>query len=259
MIILTDGLGLILVRQTDHAALSARIAAGYRLPSAIPAAIWPRFVEAVRHHDDGWLVEERRPRLDGAGRPNDFMTLPLPHHLDLFRRTVDLARTRDPYATVLTAMHVVWLSGRLDGSDPWEREEVRRFREEMAAAISAHRRLLLEGTPEERAVAGDEALREARALFTFFDGLSLMALGAVPPAARTESIPFGSERSPIGIVARAGRLSLEPWPFETPSLPLDAPAVRLLRKTFRSEADLARAIERGEPQTVRSELGPSKT
>ena len=76
MIVLSSPPGLVLVRQPDHAALSACLAEAWRRPESMPPAIWQRLITAVRHHDDGWLEAEERPALDATGRPYDFKELP---------------------------------------------------------------------------------------------------------------------------------------------------------------------------------------
>lgn len=71
--------GLLLIHQYDHAALSSDIARCWRPPAGLPAALWPRFLEAVRRHDDGWREPELAPACDPQGRPYDFKGCPTAH------------------------------------------------------------------------------------------------------------------------------------------------------------------------------------
>ena len=255
MIILPSEGGLLLVRQTDHAEASGRIAAVFRRPAAIPEPMWARFIEAVRHHDDGWLVEEREPALDGNGRPYDFKDLPTTRHIEVWRRSVDLVRQRDPFATVLIARHGAWLSRRADEHDPHLVEPILRFQREMESTAEVSRRALREGSPEERAVAGDDVLEQTRKLFGLFDGLSLAALGAIPLPSRTDPLPVGDARAELAFRADGtGTILIDPWPFFPAEVAIEVPALRIHGRSFRSPRRMAAAMERSSAEGLRSVL-----
>ena len=55
------------VLQTDHADLSAAFARAWATPLS------PSLVVATERHDDGWAVWEQSPRVDGDGKPVNFL------------------------------------------------------------------------------------------------------------------------------------------------------------------------------------------
>ncbi len=255
MIVLDRGSRWLLVLQPDHAALGACAAAALRRPAAIPAAVWPRFVEAVRRHDDGWVEEERQPDIDPRGRPFDFMTLPGGRHVDVWRRSAEKAERADPYAGLLVANHGMRLYGRASAGPARVGTRASDFDGEMRAAIERRRSALLGGSPDEGAAAQPDAVALACRLLGFFDGLSLALLGAVPLSAASEPIGFGDERGAVTLSREApGAVRVEPWPFAAPALSLDACAAAVDARPYSSPAELARAMAAAPIETLRFEI-----
>jgi hypothetical protein len=95
---------LLLIRQTDHAALAGVFAkhwgnADFVLPSPRDAVI-----AAAVHHDDGWLLWETVPRLDpSTRRPYQFTAI------SFYRAGIEHVLTLAPYAGLLTLMHLAGL------------------------------------------------------------------------------------------------------------------------------------------------------
>lgn len=101
---------MLLIRQTDHAALAGVFAehwgnADFALPSPRDAVI-----AAAVHHDDGWLLWETAPRLDpSTRRPYQFTAMPLAEHISFYRAGIEHVLTLAPYAGLLTLMHLAGL------------------------------------------------------------------------------------------------------------------------------------------------------
>lgn len=101
---------LLLIRQTDHAALAGVFAehwgnTDFALPSPRDAVI-----AAAVHHDDGWLLWEAEPRLDpSTRRPYQFTAMPLAEHIGFYRTGIEHVLTLAPYAGLLTLMHLAGL------------------------------------------------------------------------------------------------------------------------------------------------------
>lgn len=103
-----DGEGWALVRQTDHAALAADLAA---FGAVAPLGPEEAFALAVRHHDDGWVDRDIAIAVGPDGGPETFLDLPLAEHLAIARRSVARATSFDPYAGILVARYSAWLHG----------------------------------------------------------------------------------------------------------------------------------------------------
>lgn len=90
----------VLVRQTEHAALSAAFARAW--PSEFPHR--DSVLVATHRHDDGWAEWELSPRLLN-GRPMDFTNTPVEDHVALYKRGIDLVEVEDPLAGLIASMH----------------------------------------------------------------------------------------------------------------------------------------------------------
>jgi len=209
--------------------------------------LWARFIEAVRRHDDGWIESEKRPALDRDGRLHDFKSLPVPLHVEVWRRSVDLARRADPYQGLLVAQHARRLYAEFFRDVSGEDQRLARdFIAEMDRAIDAC-------TASER-----EDLLASRPLLSFFDGLSLRLLGAIAMD-RTELLPFGNDEAVLAVTEEKGGVRVQPWPFAAEAVSLDVRGVRLDASRFGSPDDLAVALARAPAETLRFELkGPMK-
>jgi hypothetical protein len=244
MIIRPRGKGFLLVCQPDHAGLSARIAGGWRRPDRFPEAIWARFLEAVRRHDDGWILEEESPTLDPSGRPYDFKSLPTAVHVEVWRRSVDLAQAEDPYLALLIAQHGRWLYTEFQAKPgPLDQERAQGFIVEMDRAVEANAARLRAGSVEERSAVEPAALLAARRLLSFFDGLSLRLLGAIR-LDRTEPLPFGREETVLTVRGEGKEVELSPWPFAAPRVELEARRLTIEAERFGSPRELAEAMAR---------------
>jgi hypothetical protein len=87
------------VLQTDHADLSVAFARAWKTP------ISPSLLVATERHDDGWAVWEQAPRIDGDGRPVDFLEVDVRSHLAFYRAGIAAITEQDEDAGLLVAMH----------------------------------------------------------------------------------------------------------------------------------------------------------
>lgn len=254
MIVLPDAEGLTLVRQRDHAALSAGAAQAWQRPAALGPRVWGHFIEALRRHDDGWDDAEERPPLDPQGCPFDFRNLPVELHTAVWRRSVELVEREHPYVGLLIAQHSRWLCVEYgDDLADSNRGTALGFVADMDDCVDARRRQLEAGDAEERLAAAPEALLAARKLFSFFDGISLRLLGAIRMRV-TEPLAFGGEAAVLDVEVAAGAVSIHPWPFREPALDLEATAVRVPSWSWASPEVLALAIAAAPKFQLRREL-----
>ena len=87
------------VMQTDHADLSAAFARAWATPLS------PSLVIATERHDDGWAVWEQSPRVDGDGKPVNFLEVDVRAHLAFYRAGIAAITEEDADAGLLVSMH----------------------------------------------------------------------------------------------------------------------------------------------------------
>lgn len=110
---LADGAaGWMLISQVEHARVSAELAARCTVP--LDAAFRDDVLAAVRHHDDGWAVWERAPRLDvKRGRPLSFTEVDPVEATEIWNRSIAAAQSAaGPLAAWLVAGHFARLAER---------------------------------------------------------------------------------------------------------------------------------------------------
>jgi hypothetical protein len=147
------------VLQTDHADLSAGLARAWSPP------VSPSLLIATERHDDGWSVWEQAPRVDGDGRPVNFLEVDVRSHLAFYRAGIAAITEQDPDAGLLVAMHGAGIYRQRYGLDPGlglaRADEVK----DEVDAFVAEQEAKFGGDPGER--RGDYELLQA------FDRLSL--------------------------------------------------------------------------------------
>jgi hypothetical protein len=102
------------VLQTDHAELSGAFARAWadQGPGHASLAI------AAERHDDGWAVWERSPRVDGDGKPVNFLDVDVRSHLAFYRAGIAAITEHDPDAGLLVSMHGAGIYRQRYGLDP---------------------------------------------------------------------------------------------------------------------------------------------
>lgn len=239
---------LLLVRQRDHAASSTAMAEAWCRPEALAVPIWQRFIEAVRHHDDGWIESEKIPSLDEDGRPLDFKAIPTPHHVTVWRRGIDLAGRNDAYAALLIAQHARWLYTHFGKDTIEDQARAQKFTDELTTRMDRIIHDLSSGTPCETSAVDPKNLATARTLLSFFDQWSLVLIGALPESESDQILLFNGTSAPLSIERRRDEVSVEPWPFMHGPWQLTTIATRLQQNTFTDTNALIQKIA-VEPQT----------
>ena len=87
------------VMQPDHADLSVAFARAWATPLS------PSLVIATERHDDGWAVWEQSPRVDGDGKPVNFLEVDVRAHLAFYRAGIAAITEEDDDAGLLVSMH----------------------------------------------------------------------------------------------------------------------------------------------------------
>ena len=100
------------VMQTDHADLSSAFARAWAEP------LKPSLVVAAERHDDGWAVWEQSPRVDGDGKPVNFLEVDIRSHLAFYRAGIAAITEEDADAGLLVSMHGAGIYRQRYGLDP---------------------------------------------------------------------------------------------------------------------------------------------
>jgi len=247
MIVRDDGEGLIIIRQGDHATLTADIAKAWHPPGKPRARPTSSLLIAATHHDVGWRAwEDSTPDpLDEAGRPRDFLHMRLDDHLAIWRDSIDQTARYDLYAGVLVSMHACALYElRLTTvPDPEaDRSRIRAFIEQQAVWRS-QARTLLAGRPYYAPHLSEKGLATNLKLLQVWDFLSLMLCVPWTGSHTFEEVrlPDGGHHTLTASATGDGTLSLEPYPLHAEPFPLSVEGRRLAQQRFARPADLAQA------------------
>jgi hypothetical protein len=244
---------LLLIRQTDHAALAGVLAEHWgNAEFATPDPRQPLLV-AARHHDDGWLVWEKEPRLDPATRrPCQFTAMPIREHVAFYRAGIEQVLALDAYAGLLTVMHLAGLYQMRFGTDRQmparsltgeEERTQRRFLEELhLQQETLIRQLPDQGIPqawlEERRLWCDYKLLQV------FDRLSLYFCMAPPRSAALDPVPLDYEGGETALTLTPlteRTVAVTPYPFDQSPLPLSLRARVVPDRDYAGDEDF-RAI-----------------
>lgn len=251
---------LLLIRQTDHAALAGVFAEHWgHAPFATPSPRDPLIVAAV-HHDDGWLLWEAAPRIDPATRrPYQFTAMPIAEHLGFYRAGIDRVLLLSPYAGLLTVMHLAGLYQMRFGTDRQmpartlssddERVQRQMLAELQQQQESLRRQLPGQGVPaawlEERRLWCNYKLLQV------FDRLSLYFCMAPPRPAVLGPAPLDYEGGEVELTLRPvapQKVAITPYPFDRDPLPLALLASVAPDRDYESDEDFRVAFA-GAPRT----------
>jgi hypothetical protein len=223
-----------IVLQTDHADLSAQLAAAWGGPGFERPEPYAPLLHATRRHDDGWATWEQQPRLGDDGAPQSFVTVPAPVHLAFYRAGVEVVAEEDPAAGLLVSMHMSGLYRQRYDVMP---SPVRELDEDVRDLVDAFVQ-----QEEDRQVAlrrmldADEAWRwTSYALLQVFDVVSLyFGLANVESgvAGACEGVPTAEGGDPARIAIEPlgpWRVRFDPYPFVEDQIALTMRR-RLVRK-----------------------------
>lgn len=248
----------LLIRQTDHAELSAAIARDWRGLEFPSDAVRDEFLAAVRHHDDGWADWDAEPRVDPeTGRPYSFTEMPPEDSQRIWSDSIAACRRIGPLAGWVVASHFYVLQDRRDEDFPEWTDWLAVVDAERSGWLAEWREMSPDHTPE----LAERCLAWLRA----FDWISLwlccvcpdrpFAAGAEPlvvgddatgwPATRFTPTGEGIEHPTDPGVAPLVEVS--PWPFAGDSFGYrlrasEIEAERLTSDTIRLDTGARRSI-----------------
>jgi hypothetical protein len=271
MILQPRAADLLLIRQTDHAALSGALAEHWGNAEFAPPQPRGSMVLAATHHDDGWRVWEAAPRVDPrTQRPYQFTDLPLAEHAAFYLTGVDAVAAEDAYAGLLVCLHLSGLYQRRFGIDPGipvkplspEEDRARsEVIEQLAARQQALRQRLAASAVPARLMEEGQVWANYK-LLQIFDRLSLYFCTRPPR-------PLTLRPAPVGYDGGDAELALEPlggqqvrvtpWPFDADALPVSVRASVVPDRPYRDDADFRAAFAAAPAAELHFELHSGQT
>jgi hypothetical protein len=216
---------ILLITQPDHAHLARRV-----MEHCVPLASSPRRDEillAIGEHDNGWTEEDAAPRVNLAtGEVFDFVSAPAEIRQAVWPRGVARLAS-DPWAAALVAQHAVTVYDRFRSDGEWAP-----FFAEMEAARDAMVR------------ATDRDLDQLLPDYVFVRLADLISL--------TFCVGWDDEQRFGGwAVQRLGtRVVVAPDAFGGTETPIEIDAREIVRRTFRSDAELRAALSEAKNVTL---------
>ena len=254
----------LLIAQTDHAALSAQLAAHVGNARFAKASAF----EAIALHDAGWPLHDDEPTLNSQQIPLDVFETPREIALKVWAASADRAAAVDPYAGLLVSLHSLSLSIHATSAPPKKTEkfDVQKMHEQFEVNKFQHREVerqeqlrrrlgfntklhLKHGIAEAHASKEDDQLRFDFHLLQAMDLMSLCLCCTELPQKESndvltsvtgKSIRFKFERDNLG------RLRVDPWPFDVDRMELNVPCRRIRAMKFDS-LEQFRLVYRGAP------------
>ena len=232
---------LIPYKQMAHVKMAGLIAKAWKRPEHVPQPLWDRLVDAIDHHDDGWLSHDNEPTLDEHGQPHDFKFMPMHQHREIWRRSIALAMGRDWLAGLLTTMYArdLYVSyGQHGDAD-------QAFINELGEVTSRMIQDAIKRDGDDRKIVAPASLSTLMSMFTFWDGLSLTLLGGLPWQADWQ---YDDGRSMLHVKKLDDAVfAISPWPLVEKELPISVQGMQLADNAWEDRESFHHAIETAQP------------
>ena len=257
---------LLLIRQTDHAFLAGDLARHWgNATFAVPSPRDP-LVFAAEHHDDGWLVWESAPRVDSATRrPYQFTSLPIAEHVGFYRAGIESVVARNPYAGLLTVMHLTGLYQMRFGTDRHMQprtlpEDEDRLKSRVVDELSEQQQALRQDLPRQGVPTTwlePPHLWCNYRLLQVFDRLSLYFCVAPPRPSTLEPVPTDCEGGETQLNLRPlneWSVSIAPYPVDRSPLTVAVRAAVVRDRDYGDDEDFRQAFAAASEVELRFEL-----
>jgi hypothetical protein len=236
--------GWVLIRQTEHAAISAKLAQKW---GASPfEAVDDRILRAIRHHDDGWNDWDSKIRLAASdGGPISFDEMEWSDTCPIWSNSIDFARQLGSLEAHIVAEHFLKLLSFSHRATNFEA---------FAGKYTRLSRLWLDDwlaeSPEHSAAAASLAVEQLR----FFDRLSLWFCCREQVASETHTTAETRQLVLTPAIDRPNAFTADPWPWLDPSVELPVNGYKIPADCEPLQfLDLAAA---GEPHRLQFSIGP---
>jgi hypothetical protein len=280
MLISRRGDKLVLVTQPDHAVMAGDMVSHWGNETFDAPQPLDSVRAAAALHDDGWTEADAEPLLNATEqRPLHFLEIDMADHIPLYGRGVERTYAKDPYAGLLVSMHWTGLyrarwglqDGRLQWQDGVEQLMTEAVDGEERRWIEVKRELVdgVKRSDFEAALWHNYDLLQAWDLLSLYVCLldhtpvdsddtvpvpsTLKGIDQVPGDRIIQSVPFGIARERVDVTLRAiepGVVTLDPYPFDEPSVEFSVPAKAIDDRAYESSEDARAAIDAGEDLTI---------
>jgi len=249
-----------IVFQPDHGDFAGGVARAWAGGPFARGSRHDSLATAARHHDDGWLVWEREPRLSAStGAPLNFFELDPAVHLSFYRACIDAVTEQDPYAGRLIGLHCAGIYRGRYGVEPELKVTLSERAKDVIDEFVAEQEQLTERAIEAGEIDENSFWADYK-LLQVFDRLALvpprtdwapgqkMIFGQVPLAA-------GGEGNLEVTIAGRNAIALDPFPFDQP---IEVSIVRRLvpKADWGSDARFAEELGAVAPESLAVALNP---
>jgi hypothetical protein len=273
MIRRTSGTDFLLIKQTDHAATAAELAA--RFGNGLFARPLPRqpVLTAIALHDQGWPLHDDEPTLDAKGLPTDVFETRKAVDRMVWAASADRAQAVDPYAGLLVSLHSLSLSihaptsavavvKRFDPQQMLDQFELNKFQHrEVERQEQLRRQLgmdltlpLTHGLAEPRASAEEDRVLFDFRLLQAMDLISLCLCCSHWPQNHTNDVLQSPGGDALTLKIRRcsqTELTVSPWPFDVERIEVKVPCRRVPGKRYSSVEEFRARYRAAIPEVLR--------
>ncbi len=267
-----EGGEFLLIAQHDHALIAGELAEQFGNEQFSTPEPRDKTIRGVALHDCGWPLHDDAPMRNAKGLPSDVFETTRPIALKVWSASADKAAAEEPYAGLLTSLHVLSLSvfatsetsfahEKFDLDNPQERFAIIKFQQhEIARQEGLRQRLGLRnekplhhaGLPKEGMQRAEDQLQFNFRMLQAMDAISLAACCTKPPMSQTQDLfrqPGGGEKVKLSLARRGNDVLVDPWPFAVQQIELQIPACRISARVYESD-DLLGAMYGAAPAVI---------
>lgn len=239
----------LLISQPSHAWLSGQLAQFWGNEKFEKSEPWREVCLAAEQHDSGWIEWELNPEWNPeTGLPYNFLTMPLPSHLEIWSKGSEWALTMNSYAALLISRHNSFLL-ELHDFDKEPDENIKaadNFREEQMQQQYA----LLEDLSANDIYSPfieNEVLNMNQLLIRTWDYISLLLCMGIRREEMVHEVPMNTQRTEnlkiIPVENVRDEFIVMPWPFRSDKIEVFC-ETRECNQTYKSQDEMRKYLER---------------
>lgn len=269
-----SGFTLQLITQTDHAGVSAFLAA--HLGNDLFARPTADVIAAIHAHDAGWPLHDDRPTLNASGWPLHVFETPPSLSTQIWSASVERATVLGPYVALLVSLHQLNLSdgvirrnleaksggGVFSPRDVFDLNKFQHRQIELQEALRKQIGLrtdipLTLGLAKRGIDEAEDRLRCDFRWLVLCDSLSLELCCGKPLLSMVRDIMPSPLAEPLHLqIDRVDdeTITLNPWPFDALNISTDVPFRRLPDSPFPDTETFQTALRNAPVEKLRVEL-----
>lgn len=228
MIVTQINTGWQLINQQAHGLLAVQFALHWQIDKR--PKHWVETLIALTEHDDGQDAWEGRNHLTTAGAPLDFQLLQ--YSTEQCKQMIQIGLQKSRWNALLMSMHTSFLYEPKRGTD----KALDEFLDQQTTNQTKWRK---------EANATKAEADYGYAFLQWCDALSLvLCMDQVPPEGRRLEVSVGPDGVSYYIRKRVNEsLSLEPWPFDAPTVEVHVETFKVEQLAFKNDKQLYNALQ----------------